>query len=133
SGAVLNVLAGSDRALTGIRGAGGEILQRGTQLRPDAYSNQSGRPLTNWLDRSAFDLPALGTFGNVGRNSLIGPPSWAFDMAVSRAFNVRETQRVELRVEMFNVPNSFRPGNPNASLNSAQFGQIRTSQDPRIL
>jgi hypothetical protein len=134
SGSVLNILAGSDRALTGIRGAGGEVLQRGVQLSGDPYTtDKSGGPLTNWLNRAAFDLPALGTFGNVGRNSAVGPPTWAFDLALSRGFNLRETQRVEVRAEAFNVTNSFRPGNPAAGLNSAQFGQIRTSYDPRIL
>ena len=63
----------------------------------------------------------------------MGPPTWAFDLALSRVFNFREAQRVEVRAEAFNVTNSFRPGNPAAGLNSAQFGQIRTSYDPRIL
>ena len=54
-------------------------------------------------------------------------------MSVSRAFNFRESQRLEFRVEAYNVTNSFRPGQPNATLNNANFGVIRTSLDPRIL
>jgi hypothetical protein len=46
---------------------------------------------------------------------------------------------VEFRAEAFNVLNSFRPGGNNggpvfdANLNSAQFGVMLKSQDPRIM
>jgi hypothetical protein len=72
------------------------------------------------------------------RNSLVGPPSWAFDMALSRAFRLREAQRLEFRAEAYNVTNSFRPGIPNAIVTNNTFGQIRATAagsagDPRIL
>jgi hypothetical protein len=85
------------------------------------------------LNRAAFDIPALGTYGNFRRNSVVGPATWSFDAALSKSFAIRESQRVELRIEAFNVLNGFRPGNPNANLTSAQFGQIRTALDPRIM
>ena len=62
-----------------------------------------------------------------------GPKTWAFDRALSRTFNFREMQRVEIRAEAFNVTNSFRPGNPNTTISSNTFGQIRTALDPKIL
>ena len=46
---------------------------------------------------------------------------------------VGETQRMEFRADAYNLTNSFRPGNLNAALNNNTFGQIRTSQDPRIM
>jgi hypothetical protein len=64
---------------------------------------------------------------------VIGPPSWSFDVALSRAFRFKESQRVEFRAEAFNLTNSFRPGNPNTTANNALFGQIRTSDAPRIM
>jgi hypothetical protein len=133
SGSPLDVLAGSDRALNGILSASGTGIQRGVQILGNPHTDQSGGPFTNWLNRGAFDLPALGTLGNVGRNSVVGPSTWSFDMALSRSFRFREDQRLEFRAEAFNVTNSFRPGNPNTTLTSAQFGQLRTSLDPRIL
>ncbi len=133
SGSPLTVLAGSDRAMNGILSANGTGIQRGTQILGSAYSDQSGAPFTNWFNRTAFDLPAVGTLGNVGRNSVVGPPTWSFDLALSRGFRFRESQRLEFRAEAFNVTNSFRPGSPNVTLTSAQFGQLRTSFDPRIL
>jgi hypothetical protein len=134
SGQPLEVLAGSDRALNGVQGfIFGQQYQRGNQLSDKPYADQSGRPFTNWLDRAAFGIPALGTLGNVRRNSVVGPPQWSFDLSLSRAFRFRESQRVEFRAEAFNVTNTFRPGNPNTTLTSAQFGQLRTALDPRIM
>ena len=75
----------------------------------------------------------------MGRTTLTLPMTWQFDMALSRVFRVRETQSLEIRAEAFNVPNSFRVGDPNGgppintNLSSAQFGKVRLSLDPRIL
>src|SRR5262249_10590555 len=108
-----------------------------------------GRPLTLYLNPAAFALPDMGTTGNVGRNSIMGPGSWSFDMALSRVFRIQESQRLEFRAEAYNVTNSFRPGCPSgttgaagggcptggvdARFNSNTFGQIRNSLDPRIM
>jgi hypothetical protein len=54
-------------------------------------------------------------------------------VALSRIFRFRETQRLEFRAEAYNLTNSFRPGNPNTSVNNANFGVIRDSAEPRIL
>jgi hypothetical protein len=62
-----------------------------------------------------------------------GPGTWQLDMALSRIFQVREAQRLEVRAEAFNVTNSLRRGNPNLTLNSNTFGQINTALDGRIM
>jgi hypothetical protein len=126
SGSPLTITAGTDRALNGI------ASQRGNQIGENPYTGLSG-PLTNYLDRAAFEIPALGTMGTIGRNNIQGPRTWSFDVALSRVFRFREAQRLEFRAEAFNVTNSFRPGNPGAALNSNTFGQIRTSSEPRIM
>jgi hypothetical protein len=126
AGAPLNIVSGQDRALSGISD------QRANQLNAKATTGDSG-PSAFYLNPSAFALPDLGTLGNIGRNSIQGPKTWSFDMALSRGFNIREQQRLEFRAEAFNVTNSFRPGLPSASLSSNTFGQIRTSLEPRIL
>ncbi len=86
------------------------------------------------MNKAAFTASAPGTLGNTGRNTILGPGYWNFDVAVSREFRIRETQRVELRAEAFNVKNSFRPANPQTALNNPNFGLINQSQgDPRIM
>ncbi|PYS52257.1 MAG: hypothetical protein DMG13_16715 [Acidobacteria bacterium] len=117
--------------------------QRANQRLADPYGDKSARPLTNYLNSAAFALPASGTVGNAGRNSIFGPPAWSFDMALSRVFRFHETQRLEFRAEAFNVTNSFRPGSlatqgssgsgAYLSLASNTFGQVRNALDPRIL
>ena len=97
------------------------------------YLDTSGRPDTQYLNPAAFAQPALGTLGNMGRNILKLPTTWQFDLALSRVFRFRETQSLEFRAEAYNVTNSFRPGVINTNLSSAQFGQIRTALDPRIM
>ena len=107
--------------------------QRARQVLGNPYGDKSSRPQTAFLNPAAFAQPALGTLGNVGRNSVQGVNTWQLDAALSRVFEIREAQRLEFRAEAFNLTNSFRPNNPVSALNNATFGQIRTARDPRIL
>ncbi len=131
SGAPLNIIIGSDVALNGFQGNSG--TQRPDQILANPYGDRSS--LTNYLNKAAFANPAPGTFGNAGRNSIVGPGFWDWSEAVSRQFQVREGQRLEVRAEAFNVTNSLRRGNPGVtSGNTNTFGVINTSAvGPRIL
>jgi len=139
SGAPIDISAGSDRLMNGqLSYFSGSAYQRANQLLPNsqAYNKGAGGPLSFWLNKPAFGVPALGTLGNYGRYNLVGPPRWSFDVSLSREFRVNESQRVEFRTEAFNVLNSFRPGDPGTTFSNAanaQLGQIRTALDPRIL
>ena len=139
SGQPLNLMSGSDRALTGQLGFfNGAAYQRADQVLPNdqAYTPGAGGPFSLWLNPAAFKVPALGTFGNNRRNSILYVPTWSFDVALSRPFRINESQRMEVRVEAFNVTNSFRAGVPAATFTnvaSPQFGQIRTALEPRIM
>ncbi len=107
--------------------------QRPNQLMTNVYLDMSGRPNTQWLNPAAFGQPDLGTLGNMGRAVLRLPTAWQFDVSVSRVFRFRERHSVEFRAEAYNVLNSFRPGDIDTNLSSANFGKIRTAQDPRIM
>jgi len=128
SGAPLTVTTGQDNALVGTNGQRANLIEG-----RDPYGDRSGRPGTLYLDRTAFAVPAPGTFGNLERNSLRGLKTWSFDLALSRNFTVTQSQRIEFRVEAYNVTNSFRPVNPATGLNSGTFGLIRDSSASRIL
>jgi hypothetical protein len=128
AGSPLDIETGVDRALTGTPG------QRADQILANGYGDRSAAPLTRYLNAAAFAQPALGTLGNVGRNSLRGPAQWSFDLALARMFNIHESQRLEFRAEAYNVTNSFRPSNPATNFNNLRtFGEIRNSGEPRIL
>ena len=130
-----SVVPGTDRALTTAP------AQTGNLINPDQIypSNQS---VSQWINPSAFALPALGTYGNLGLNNMKGPGVFQFNMALSRTFVVHERKTIQVRAEAFNLPNHLNPSVPVGSLSSSTFGQILSdisgnngldAGDPRII
>jgi hypothetical protein len=126
TGGYLTVLTGLDRVLSGNAGN-----QRPNQINGNVYGNRDS--VTRYLNANAFAQPDLGTLGNMRPFNVLGPATWQFDLALSRAFGFRENQKLEFRAESFNVTNSLRKGNPDLTLNSNTFGQITSSSDARIM
>lgn len=126
SGSMLTVTTGLDRALSGVT-----ANQRPSQILGDPYGDKSS--LKNFLNPRAFAQPDLGALGNMGRTNIAGPGTFQFDAALSRIFRVKESQRLELRAEAFNVTNSLRPNNPTTAFNNSNFGSITSSQDARVM
>lgn len=129
SGRPFNVVSGTDRAFTGA----------GTQ-RPNLVGDphlDTGRSRSELIDRyfnpSAFALPPAGTFGNAGRNLLIGPGSHNLDSSVFRMIPLGERARMHFRAEFFNTLNHANLGNPVASVAAVNIGRIQTTSAPRIL
>ncbi len=87
----------------------------------------------NYLNPAAFERPAAGTFGNLGRSNIRGPGTWQFDVSLSRSFQLTEAQRIELRAEAFNILNGTRFRNPQNDFDSNTFGQVTRAEDPRIM
>jgi hypothetical protein len=129
SGSWLNVSAGSDVARIG----GNVAAQRATQLLTDPYTpGKPSGPRNTFLNIAAFNVPTIGTIApNRSRNNILGPSTWQWDAALSRIFAVGESKTIEARVEAFNVPNSFRPGNPDLNITGGTFGQINTALPTR--
>src|SRR5215510_4468638 len=67
--------------------------------------------------------PGFGRFGSAGRNSFRGPDLTNYNVSLFRIFPVGDRFRLELRGEVYNVTNSSHFANPNANINSLQFGQ----------
>ncbi len=126
SGRRLNILSGIDNAFTGIGN------QRPNQVSDDFYAETP--TLTQYFNRAAFAQPAAGTLGDLPRNAVVGPDYWNVNLAVSRLLPVTATQRLELRVEAFNLFNRFNWGDPLVNFNAGTFGRITTQAgDPRII
>ena len=107
--------------------------QRPNQVMDDVYLDRSARPGTVFLNADAFAIPEVGTYGDMDRDVLNLPLWWQFDVSLAREFDIREAQTLEIRVEAYNVLNSFRPGGIDTNLSSSRFGVIRSALDPRIL
>ena len=125
SGNRLNITSGRDNAFTGVSN------QRPDQVSDDLYADP--RTLTNYFNSAAFAQPAAGRLGNLTRNIAVGPAFWSIDLTISRQVPLG-SQRVELRLETFNLLNHFNWGNPATNFNSGQFGRITTQAGaPRIM
>jgi hypothetical protein len=129
----LNGLA--DRLVGGWQVNGIVTLISGFPLTPLVGTNQSGngntfnpdRPNTNpnfqgplyirtvdkWFDPTAFSLPILGTWGNVGRGVLDGPGLAEIDFSVFKTIPITERTRVLFRAEFFNIANRANFNLPN--------------------
>jgi hypothetical protein len=125
SGSWLTITSGLDRVLSGFAGN-----QRPNQVLATPYANRDG---LNYLNIAAFAQPALGTLGNMRPFNVEGPGTWQLDMALSRTFQVREEQNVEVRAETFNLTNSLIRLNPSTNINQNTFGQINSSTNARVM
>jgi hypothetical protein len=124
SGGPFNPTTGVDNSRTG-EGAD----------RPNILGNPYTQNLNTraWLNTAAFSANTVGTFGNAGWNSLVGPSYFDLDVSLSRWFTVRESQKLQLRFEFFNATNHVNFANPSSGLNTSTFGTIFSAGNPRIL
>ncbi len=80
------------------------------------------------LNINCFTMPAQGTFGNLGRNTLFGPPVFNLDFALARKVKIRERGTLEFRGEAFNISNTPMFNNPSPALASpSSFEEITST------
>jgi len=128
SGFPFTVLAGQDQSQTAI--GQDRAVVTGDPYGPGACANRA--PCVDYLNRKSFVLPAIGTFGNVGKDSVIGPGLVTWDMGIFKNFPFREHGKVQLRAEFFNALNRANFSNPSSSVSAGAFGSISSANDPRI-
>lgn len=119
---------GVDRSNTGTFGGG---VQRANLVGPNNGNISGGGSVQEWFDTSAFQLAPPDTFGNSGRNIVIGPPINNFDFSVLKMMPITEGVRVDFRAEMFNIVNHPQFLNPVADPTNPAFGQITGVRDSR--
>ena len=81
---------------------------------------------------AAFALPAVGTFGNSGRNIIRGDGFRTADLSVFRNFNVKELLKLQLRFEATNALNQVNFQGPVTN-QSTQPGAFVATAIPRTL
>jgi len=108
--------------------------------RPDLVGNpylpsgrSRGQKVAEWLNTAAFAPNALGTFGNLGRNTYFGPGFAGTDLGLRKDFVVGEKLTAQFRFEMFNAFNRVNLQAPNLYIDSSTFMQISSAYDPRVL
>jgi hypothetical protein len=111
----------------------------GIFVRPNAVPGVSWREpsgqstAAHFFNPAAFSMPAPFTFGNVGRNTVIGPGLFNLDLTMGKSIRINERLSLHFRGEFFNALN-----HPNYSvigriINSNTFAQALSQLDPREL
>ncbi len=137
---ILNLADGSPVSITG----GHDVTCDNfcSDVRPSLKAGGTSRPVevgepTNWYGPTAaadnFEPPAPGHFGNIGRNSMVGPGVATLDFSIHKRFPLSEGAQVQFRAEFFNIVNRTNFGSPRrAALSSSgapedRFGEITTT------
>jgi hypothetical protein len=115
---------------------GTDIPNTGSQtyrpnLVPGQDPNGGSKTPQQWFNTAAFVAPAQFTYGDAGRNIVIGPGIFNVDMSVIRNIRLGGSRSLQFRLEAFNVFNNPVWGDPNMSMaNPALFGTINTTRTP---
>jgi len=118
----------------------GSFQNTDAPCRPDATGISpvlSNPGPSEWYNPAAFVnrlnfVTGVGpyTFGNDGRNNVIGPGLTALDASMFKSFNFSERIHLDFRAEMFNLPNHPILGQPAATVGVAGEGQITSTRVP---
>jgi hypothetical protein len=128
TGFPFTVLAGQDQSQTAIGQDRAVVLD--APYGPGACGSKA--PCVDFLIRKSFALPAPGTFGNVGKDALVGPGLMTWDMGFFKNFPFGERYKIQVRAEFFNAFNRANFSNPSNSVTAGAFGSITSAGDPRI-
>jgi hypothetical protein len=85
------------------------------------------RPPQRYFDPTVLVLPDAGTYGNMGRNVIIGPGLANLDLALTKKIELTEVVSLQFRGESFNVLNNVNWAQPSVSTfqsNGAYSGNV---------
>jgi hypothetical protein len=108
-------------------------LAPGSTLEDQTTSGSTSSRTEAYLNRDAFESSGA-QFGNLGRNTVIGPGQRRLDLSLSKISRLTDRSTVEFRIEAYNVTNTPSFRNPVSDLGAANFGAItRTRGGPRVI
>ena len=110
-------------------------LSAGSTLYPEVVGNPklSNPTISQWFNPAAFANPAPGTFGNSGRNTLIGPGFSDVDISIAKEFPLHfEGIKLEIRSDFYNAFNHINFANPDANVGYTSSGALADPTAGRI-
>ena len=150
SGLPINVIQPSGQSV-----AGNLVTTAAVAQRPNLVGNPYAHNGKQYLNYAAFQVPAAGTYGNLGYDAIKGPLFNNWDAALQKNIAIHEQIGLEFRAEMFNVPNHLSAfvigATTGATLGAPQadgsyqsnfsstgtfqnsFGQVTSTTDPRTM
>ena len=132
SGTPFSVSSGVDNSLSGVGADRADFI--GTDLGQARLSGQShAQEIQQFFKTSLFVRNAIGTYGNSGKDILLGPRSFNTDLSLIKDTNITERAKLQFRAEFFNLFNNVNFSNPGGTLGNPNLGRITSAGDPRIL
>lgn len=112
--------------------------------RPDFLGGvailSGSRRTLQYLDPKVFAPVPLGAVsrlplrpGTAGRNLLYGPGMWNVDLALAKAFELGESKRLQLRLDMLNALNHTDLTGIEARIDRVNFGRFTASRGSRAI
>lgn len=106
----------------------------GTSLSQAVYRGQThSQMISKYFNTALFVPNAVGTFGDLGKNTFRGPGFFDTDLGLIKDTKLTEKTTLQFRAEFFNVFNNVNFDNPGGTLGTGTFGKITGAGDPRIL
>jgi hypothetical protein len=110
TGSPVDIMDGQDRSNIG----------SSSMDRPNGVAGQVSKlsnPTPNeWFNVQSFALQPQYTFGNLGRNTVIGPPLFGVDFSLKKDMRFTEQLKLQMRLDAFNAFNHPNFGSPNNGL-----------------
>ncbi|MGP8269946.1 MAG: carboxypeptidase regulatory-like domain-containing protein [Terracidiphilus sp.] len=121
--------AGSDRPnKVGNPYQSGAIAANPTCVAPPGPT----RTPAQWFNPCAFETAPPNTYGNAGRNSLLGPGYASFDISLLRRFTLHERATLTLEAQSFNLFNRPDFALPGSYQGESNFGVISSGLSTAI-
>jgi hypothetical protein len=92
--------------------------------------NDGPKTAQQWFNTAAFARPDAFTYGNAGRNIVIGPGIFNTDMSILKNIMFGGGKSVQLRLEAFNLFNKPIWGDPDMNMSSSTYGRINNTRSP---
>lgn len=128
SGNPFSVLSGVDNSESGVGLDWADVVRQ-----PATYPHESRPQQTQrYFNIDAYALNPIGTFGNSGRNSLVGPGKDLVTLGVVKTLFAHDNLKFLLRAEAFNAFNHPTLGSPENDISSGKVGTISSAGDPRV-
>jgi hypothetical protein len=84
-----------------------------------------------FFNTAAFSIPAAGTFGNAGRNTITGPGSAVLNLSVMKSISLATLRGMSIRVQANNVLNTPQFSAIDTVFNSPTFGRVTAVRSMR--
>jgi trimeric autotransporter adhesin len=117
----------------------GSITDVATGVNGTLRANYNGEPTTisdpttlKFFNTGAFSVPSPGTFGNAGRNIIIGPGTSVLNAGLMRNITLGGTRALTIQITATNLLNTVQYASINAIVNNpAQFGNVISARPMR--